>query len=103
MRFLEVENWLNVCAVKYKKIVYSVLQFGPDEPPRLWDLVERKQELLDEIVNFEEKSMEIEKFKQNLNQLEKSLNSAKHQDKKVLEVQFTKGSFKQTIPILGNK
>lgn len=77
MRFLEVENWLNVCAIKYKKIVYSVLQFGPDEPPRLQDLVERKQELLDEIVNFEEKSQEIEKFKQNLIQLEKAVYNQK--------------------------
>ena len=38
-----------------------------------------------------------------MNILEKSLGNQKYMEKKVLEISFTKGSLKQTIPILGNK
>ena len=51
MRFLEVENWLNATGnSKFKSVVYTVLEFSTENPPKLSDLVfEKKKELLEEI------------------------------------------------------
>ena len=43
-RFLEVENWLNATGnSKFKSVVYTVLEYSAENPPKLSDMVFEKK------------------------------------------------------------